>query len=257
MSILDEMKLSVTKQFDEIQVPEEVDQRVKQSFIEFHAKKEKKKMKKKMVAFGLAVAVILPTGVYALSGSYFADKNVNLNGLVDSGVKNAVSKGLSVPIDQKITDQGITIHFKEMYVEDSRILVHYKIEKQDGSLVPFEFDTTGLHVLSDGKKNGQQVENPLYKEPQYEGFSVLNFIGAEEDKLPFYLTDSAGNELDTGVADKDEPEGILAFVTSGSPLPQSIYMNVNINRIGKTKGSWKGQFPIDQSKAKEATKTAR
>lgn len=50
------------------------------------------------------------------------------------------------------------MHLKELYVADSRISVHYKLEKADGSLVPFEFDTTGLDLKSDGKANGQQEE---------------------------------------------------------------------------------------------------
>ncbi|WP_245596091.1 DUF4179 domain-containing protein [Paenibacillus taiwanensis] len=89
-------------------------------------------MKKKIIALCLA-AVIIPTGAYAFSGSYFAKEEANLNGLVDRGVKDALSKGLSILIDQKITDQGLTIHFKEMVVEDTKILIHYRIEQQDAA----------------------------------------------------------------------------------------------------------------------------
>ncbi|GAA4856089.1 hypothetical protein GCM10023310_39030 [Paenibacillus vulneris] len=134
-----------------------------------------------------------------------------------------------------------------------KILVHYSITKADGSLVPYEFDTKGRNVLNDGKKNGIQVENPTYQEPGVEGFSVLSFIGTSKpDRLPFYLTDTQGKELDVGIAEKDRPEGVLAFVTSGSKLPPFMYLNVSIDRIGTTKGSWKGQFPIDQSNMTQA-----
>ncbi len=36
-------------------------------------------------------------------------------------------------------------------------------KKADGSLVPFEFDTSGLDLQSDGIINGQQEENPEIK----------------------------------------------------------------------------------------------
>lgn len=75
------------------------------------------------------------------------------------GMKN----GKYIPIDEKITNQDITVHFKELYIADSRIPVHYRMEKTDRSLVPFEFDTSGLELKNDGKVNGQQEENPELK----------------------------------------------------------------------------------------------
>ncbi|MFB0846248.1 DUF4179 domain-containing protein [Paenibacillus oleatilyticus] len=259
MSISDEIKQSLTEQFDKTQVPEDVDRRVRQSFVQFHEKKENKKMKKTIITLSIAAAVLIPTGAYSLSSSYFAQDQADISGLVGSGVKRAVSEGLSVPIDRKITDQGITIHFKEMYVEDTKVLVHYRIEKQDGTLVPWEFDTTGLQIISDGKKDGKQVDYPTYQEPGVEGFNRLNFIDTErKEQLPFRLTDAAGKEIDTGIADKDQPEGVIGFVMKGgASLPQTIKLNVDIDRIGKTKGSWKGDIAIDQSKAKQATEAAR
>ncbi|RNB87882.1 DUF4179 domain-containing protein [Brevibacillus fluminis] len=260
MSIEKKISESLANQIEGVTVPAEVDERVRQSFRQFHTKtkKEHKTMKKRLLALGLTAAILIPTGVFALNSSYFAGPDVNLNGLVDDGVKRAVSEGLSVTIDQKITDQGITVHFDEMYVEETKILVHYKIEREDGSLVPYEFDTTGLQVISDGKKDNKQVENPTYQQSGLEGFSVLNFIGTErKDNLPFTLTDASGKEIDTGIAEKDKPEGMLAFVTSGKKLPSTIVLHVDIDRIGKTKGSWKGQIPIDQSKAQKATEAAK
>ncbi|MGG1661847.1 DUF4179 domain-containing protein [Brevibacillus sp. NRS-1366] len=258
MSISKKVKQSLTEHIEKIEVPEELDESVRQSFIRYHKKKETFSMKKRVLTICLAAAILLPTGVYAtLNGASYFTGNHDLNGLVNDGVKRAVSEGLSVPMDQKMTDQGISIHFKEVYVEDTKVLIHYSIEQLDGTLVPFEFDTTGLEVLNEGTKDGKQVENPTYQEQGLEGHSVLPFIGtSKEDRLPFYLTDAAGKEINTGIADHDQPEGILAFVTDGRKLPQSITLNVDVNRIGKTKGSWKGQVVIDQSKARQATEAA-
>ncbi|WP_188067591.1 DUF4179 domain-containing protein [Brevibacillus brevis] len=253
MSIEKIIKQSLTKQIDETTIPDELDQRVRQSFHRYHKKKETVPMKKKLLMMGLVAAIILPTGVYAaLNGtSYFADNPKNLNSLVGEEVKRAAAEGLSIPIDQKITDQGITIHFTEVYAEDGKVLLHYRIEQQNGELVPFEFDTTGLNVV--GEANG----NPVYQEKGVEGTSVLNFIGTKEDNMPFYLTDETGKEVEVGIADHDKPEGVLAFVTNGFKLPQPLTLNIDVNRIGKTKGNWKGQFIVDQSKAKEATEAAK
>ncbi|OKP95450.1 hypothetical protein A3849_25835 [Paenibacillus sp. P46E] len=41
--------------------------------------------------------------------------------------------------------------------------------------------------------------------------TFINFGNPNADNLPFYLTDSKGNKLDTGVADQGEPEGGFAF----------------------------------------------
>jgi hypothetical protein len=56
-------------------------------------------MKKKILTFTIAAAIIVPTGAFALSSSYFANKDVNINGLVDNGVQRAVSQGLTSAID--------------------------------------------------------------------------------------------------------------------------------------------------------------
>ncbi|RAV23120.1 DUF4179 domain-containing protein [Paenibacillus contaminans] len=253
MSISKKIEQALTKHVEEIEIPEEVDQRVRQAFIQFHQQKETNKMKKKLIVFSIAAAVLIPTGVFASIGgsSYFFNKEANINGLVDNGVKQALSEGSSVPLDVKIKDQGITVHFKELYTEDTKILIHYSMELEDGSLVPYVFDTTGLNVRSDGKENGKQTENPTYQQSGLEGFNVLPFIGTDKkDNLPFYLTDSAGKEIETGIAEKDKPEGVIAFVTSGTKLPQSVDLNVNINRIGTMTGSWKGKISIDVGKIK-------
>ncbi|MFM1652432.1 hypothetical protein ACI7RC_10065 [Brevibacillus sp. B_LB10_24] len=47
---------------------------------------------------------------------------------------------------------------------------------------------------------------------------MLNFI--ESDRV-----DHLGNEVYTGVAVNDNPEGLIAFLTSGAKLSQPIYLN--------------------------------
>jgi hypothetical protein len=248
---------ALTKYVEEIQVPNELDQRIRQNFKQYYAQKEKSQMKltKKILAFSIMAAVLIPTGVYAFDNSYFNQSNIeDLTGMVDNQVKQAAAEGLTVPIDYRISDQGITIHFTEVYAEDSKVLVHYQVEKADGTLVPYEFDTQGLDIRTDGKKNGQQFMSPTYNVPGQDGFNILTFFGTANaaHNLPFYLTDSQGNQLDTGTADADAPEGLIGFDTLFKivhTLPQEMVLHVNVNRIGGTKGSWQGQLPINQLKA--------
>ena len=121
---------------------------------------------------------------------------------------------------------------------DARISVHYRVEKADGTLMPFEFDTNGLDIKSDGKVNGQQEENPEYNTGNGM-FSQLSFIQGE-DNSPFELL-SEGKQLEhVGIRDKDRPEGVITFVEGpegkGS-FKQPLTLDVNINKIGKIAGS--------------------
>ncbi|MEB4816014.1 DUF4179 domain-containing protein [Bacillus thuringiensis] len=183
--------------------------------------------------------------------SYFSDAVTN-DKVVNEGIQdeNGVTQdmmknGKYIPIDEKITDQGITVHLKELYISDLRISVHYRMEKADGSLVPFEFDTSGLEVEKDGKINGQQEENPEIKND-----GRLSFIHDSDDHLPFELM-AAGKKLnDIGIRDNDRPEGVSTFVIVNEgrdEFKQPLTLDVNITRIGTVNGSWKGQFKIDTS----------
>ncbi|WP_241669656.1 DUF4179 domain-containing protein, partial [Bacillus cereus] len=137
--------------------------------------------------------------------------------------------GKYIPIDEKITDQGITVHFKELFIADTRISVHYKMEKADGSLVPFEL----------GKKAVTFIQN----------------TDENTDRLPFELM-AAGKKLETGTRETDKPEGIVTFVIDPDEkdaFKQPLTLDVNIDKIGKVSGSWKGQIQIDTSHLKNNT----
>ena len=210
-----------------------------------------------VAAVGIFTIAMIPQVQVAATNiaSYFANEVLN-DTVVNEGSKdeNGVQQegmlnGQFIPIDEKITDQGITVHFKELYVADARISVHYRVEKADGTLMPFEFDTNGLDIKSDGKVNGQQEENPEYNTGNGM-FSQLSFIQGE-DNSPFELL-SEGKQLEhVGIRDKDRPEGVITFVEGPegkSSFKQPLTLDVNINKIGKIAGSWKGQFQINPEK---------
>ncbi|MGH1280599.1 DUF4179 domain-containing protein [Bacillus basilensis] len=223
-------------------------------------KKSKRIMYAAVAAAGIFTTAMIPQVQVAATNvaSYFSnevsnDKVVNEGMKDENGVTQDMMKnGQYIPIDEKITDQGVTVHFKELYIANSRISVHYRIEKVDGSLVPFEFDTNGLNLKNEGKKNGQQEENPEYHEKDGT-FSQLSFVQGENG-LPFKLK-AAGQELEhVGIRDKDRPESVLTFVEGPEEkdsFKQPLTLDVNINKIGKVAGSWKGQIQIDPSKLKK------
>lgn len=223
-------------------------------------KKSKRFMYTALAAVGLFTTAMIPQVRVAATNvaSYFSneisnDKVVNEGMQDENGVTQDMMKnGQFIPIDEKITDQGVTVHFKELYVADSRISVHYKIEKTDGSVVPFEFDTAGLDLKNDGKKNNQQEENPEYREKDG-SFSQLPFIQGESG-LPFKLKASGEELKHVGIRDKDRPEGVITFVEGPEEkesFKQPLTLDVNIKKIGKVAGSWKGQIQIDPAKLKK------
>ncbi len=78
-------------------------------------------------------------------------------------------------------------------------------------------------------------------------FSQLAFIQSI-DGLPFKLM-ATGKELKyIGIRDNDKPEDVITFVEGlkgKTAFKQPLTMNININKIGKIAGSWKGQIRID------------
>ena len=211
-----------------------------------HKKQQKKglftnknKKSKRFIYTAVAAAALFTTAmipqvqvVAKNIASYFSDAVTN-DKVVNEGIQDengvtqdTMKNGKYIPIDEKITDQGITVHFKELYIADSRISVHYRMEKADGSLVPFELD----------KKE-------------------VNFIENTEDRFPFELM-AAGEKLETAVRDKNKPEGVVTFVIDPDEkdaFKQPLTLDVNIDRIGKVPGSWKGQIQIDTSHLKNNT----
>ncbi|MEC2520165.1 DUF4179 domain-containing protein [Bacillus cereus] len=221
-------------------------------------KKTKRFIYTAVAAAGLFTTAMIPQVQVAATNvaSYFSDAITN-DKVVNEGIKDengitqdTMKNGKYIPIDEKITDQGITVHFKELYIADSRISVHYRMEKADGSLVPYEFDTAGVDLKSDGKVNGQQEERPELKNG-----SLISFIQDKDDYLPFELM-ATGKKLETGIRDKDKPEGVVTFVVNPEEkdaFKQPLTLDVNINKIGKVAGSWKGKIQIDTSHLKNKT----
>ncbi|HDR7716035.1 DUF4179 domain-containing protein [Bacillus albus] len=245
------------------EVPKEVKERAYQSFSQMYKKDSKKKTKKKLLIAGLIAAVIIPTSTMALNNSYFVKPEVKLNDMINDQVKKDAADGKSIQLNEKVVNNGITLHVKEILIQDAKILVYYRFEQQDGSLVPYEFNTTGLDIKSDGKENGKQVESPHYENKKFNAVQYLHFLSNthidnyQKDRIGnpdvpeasiFYLTDQTGKSFETVLAAHDEPEGVVVFETlEGEKFPEFLTVNININRIGGTEGTWTTKIPVDMA----------
>lgn len=258
MSFSNEFK-KVMKQ----EVPKEVKEHAYQSFSQMYKKDSKKKTKKKLLIAGLIAAVIIPTSTMALNNSYFAKPEVKLNEMIGEEVKKDAANGKSIQLNEKVVDNGITLHVKEILIQDAKILVYYRFEQQDGSLVPYKFNTTGLDITSDGKEDGKQVESPHYKNKKFNAVQYLHFLSNthmdnyQKDRIGnpdaletsiFYLTNQAGETFETVLAAHDKPEGVMVFEPlEGGKFPELLSINININRIGGTEGTWATKIPVDMA----------
>ncbi|MGF9880014.1 DUF4179 domain-containing protein [Bacillus albus] len=245
------------------EVPKEVKERAYQSFSQMYKKDSKKKTKKKLLIAGLIAAVIILTSTMALNNSYFVKPEVKLNDMINDQVKKDAADGKSIQLNEKVVNNGITLHVKEILIQDAKILVYYRFEQQDGSLVPYEFNTTGLDIKSDGKENGKQVESPHYENKKFNAVQYLHFLSNthmdnyQKDRIgnpdaiensTLYLTNQAGESFETVLADHDKPEGVIVFEPlEGEKFPELLFINININRVGGTEGTWTTKIPVDMA----------
>lgn len=214
----------------------------------------------KMKKFGTAAAaslliVVGGSGVamaaYNLFSQQVLEDNVVNQGLVreDGSIVDSTKDGKFKPLDVKIKDKDIIVHLTGLYVSESRISVNYKIETENGNLVPIEYDTEGLELKSDGVENEKQVDVPevnlgkeVYEGKEVDKVSQLQFLESK-DGLPFEL--KKGNKsLDIGIRQVGAAnEGTITFA-GFDPIDYPVTLNINISKIGKIVGSWTGQVEI-------------
>lgn len=214
----------------------------------------------KMKKFGTAAAaslliVVGGSGVamaaYNLFSQQVLEDNVVNQGLVreDGSIVDSTKDGKFKPLDVNIKDKDIIVHLTGLYVSESRISVNYKIETENGNLVPIEYDTEGLELKSDGVENEKQVDVPevnlgkeVYEGKEVDKVSQLQFLESK-DGLPFEL--KKGNKsLDIGIRQVGAAnEGTITFA-GFEPIDYPVILNINISKIGKIAGSWTGQVEI-------------
>lgn len=214
----------------------------------------------KMKKFGTAAAaslliVVGGSGVamaaYNLFSQQVLEDNVVNQGLVreDGSIVDSTKDGKFKPLDVKIKDKDIIVHLTGLYVSESRISVNYKIETENGNLVPIEYDTEGLDLKSDGVENEKQVDVPevnlgkeVYEGKKVDKVSQVQFLQSKEG-VPFELMKD-NKPIDIGIRQVGAAnEGTITFA-GFEPIDYPVTLNINISKIGKISGDWSEKVEI-------------
>lgn len=187
-----------------------------------------------ITAAGLVLAVALgaaasPTFAEVVKSWFSLNKT-------DEGLKKAADEGFAVPINKQVTDQGITLKVKEAIHDVLRISILYGIE-QDGKSMDSDrlFDT----FIPNGNSDDPYVN-------RYE------IVDSEGNVLPLRLQQThAGNDRILILSLDDLVPG--QEISDMSDLPNQITVRFDINQIGKMRGKWYLEVPIDLMKAKAST----
>lgn len=177
--------------------------------------------------------------------SYFATTQV-----LPKWVKRSAKEGLTTPVNENISSKGITISFDELYTEKSRLYLHFRVENEDGSLVPYKVkkleNQKQLDFISNNKLDSLVNELKNEDSPRHQfalsNDDVLQLVDFNTEDVLYRMT--------------DESEGFIQISGDKSyELPDSIKIKLQIDRIGETKGNWNREFEIkiDKEKATKST----
>ena len=159
---------------------------------------ETMKNKRKFIVIAATIAT-LAIGVPVLGGdtiTEFFRNNVLNDTLVNNGMiredgttVDTLEGGNFIPLDEKITSNGIIVHLTDLFVSKTKVSINYRIEDENGSLIPYTFNTDGLDIKDDGIENGKQLYPPTYYLDREKGiFSEMQYIQTDnENKLPFNI----------------------------------------------------------------------
>lgn len=174
-----------------------------------------------LVVAGLTALVVTGTVVSPTFANY-VNSLFQIEKDADSGMKNAVNKGLVQKLEQKVTDQGITIEAKELMADSMRIAVIYNVFDQnskqiDDHLVGLQLiDPTGKDLLEDRREE----------------------TGSSHGQ--FFIAELSLNDI----------------FESAEATPDQLTLKIVPTEIEGKTGKWAAlEIPIDMKKAKEATKT--
>ncbi|MGA5716771.1 M56 family metallopeptidase [Bacillus bombysepticus] len=177
--------------------------------------------------------------------SYFATTQV-----LPEWVKRSAKEGLTTPMNEKISDQGITISFDELYAENSRLYLHFRVENEDGSLVPYKVkkleNQKQLDFISNNKLDSLVNELKNEDSPRHQfalsNDDVLQLVDFNTEDVLYRMTDKS--------------EGFIQISGDKSyELPKLVKIKLQIDRIGETKGNWNREFEVKIDKEKAAKST--
>lgn len=230
----------ITQEMEKIEIPKELHDRIKLGIQQ--AKKERVPRSRKTLFFKIAsitaASLIFAVAVGMAASPTFANMVKSWFSLnqVDGGLKKAADEGYAEPLNKKVTDQGITLHVKEVVHDALRMSVLYGIE-QDGK--PLNSDLLFETFIPNGPDDDPYVN-------QYQ------IVDNQGKVLPLHLQQSVvGDDRILTFSLDDLVPGFE--VQSLSDLPDQVVVRFDINQIGKTRGKWHLDVPIDLTKAKSST----
>ncbi|KJB88848.1 hypothetical protein AZ66_05165 [Paenibacillus sp. E194] len=230
----------IIEEIEKIDIPEELRERSIMGVRQ--AKRELRQtggvMKIAKVAGITAAGLVLAVALGAATSPTFAEVVKSWFSLnkTDEGLKKAADEGFAEPINKQVTDQGITLKVKEVIHDVLRISILYGIE-QDGKSMDSDrlFDTF--------------IPNGSEDDPYVNRYEIVDGNG---NVLPLRLQQThAGNDRILILSLDDLVPG--QEISDMSDLPNQITVRFDINQIGKTRGKWYLDVPIDLMKAKAST----
>ncbi|MGG1221292.1 DUF4179 domain-containing protein [Brevibacillus formosus] len=173
-----------------------------------------------LVVAGLTALVVTGTVVSPTFANY-VNSMFQIEKDADSGMKNAVHKGLVQKLEQKATDQGITVELKELLADSMRIAVIYDVYDESGK------------KIEDNVLNAKLIDQNGKDWFEDDGGDNSGSHGE------FFITERFLNEI----------------FESTEATPDQLTLHLEQTEIADKTGKWSFEVPIDMKKAKEATKT--
>lgn len=138
----------------------------------------------------------------------------------DLGLERAVELGFGIPVNQTVTDQGITLRIKDIVADPTRLVVSYVLEDEKGEVLP------NLFV------------------PAYSGNRI-------------YLTDDAGNIISSSPSVFQQGTGFADYMFMLKNTSNNLVVHFDIASLkpaAPKQGSWKLDVPVDLANSKQASK---
>lgn len=190
--------------------------------LEPYQPRRKKKWKKRVVSAVAGIVVAL--GLTATFNPSFAEWVGGLFSTeqVDEGLRLASDAGFVVRVDEKVTDEGLTLHVEDVVADPSRLALSYQLVREDGKI---------LNSYLDFHDNGNEI-------------MVLDDHGKPLEIFSMGWT-SGG----------DQEYGMIELSVRGQEHVEKLTVTMNLVEIRGIKGNWKLDIPVDLTESKKSTKT--
>ncbi|CAH8705418.1 DUF4179 domain-containing protein [Paenibacillus thiaminolyticus] len=230
----------IVEEIEKIELPEELHQYSKLGID--RAKRElapsSRTRKAAKAAAATAAGLLLAAAIGAAISPTFAEVMKSWFSLqkADGGLKQAADDGYAESVNKQVTDQGITLRVKEAIHDVFRISILFGLE-QDGR--PLNSDLLFETFIPEGTDD----------DPYVNRYEIIDDEGKVLPLSPQLVKSENDRILTLGLDDLVPGHEVQSL----SDLPDRITVRFDINQIGKTRGKWHLEVPIDLSAAKASS----